>query len=162
MSTLTTTVTTAAAIGSATFGGVLFAFSGFVMRGLDQAPARASVVTMQQINLAAPRAPLATVMVGTTALCVVVGGLAVRDLARGDGGAGPWLALAGSAAFLASIVITGGYHIPHNDAFASVAADGPRAAAAWKSYADPWLSWNHARTAAALLGAGLMSVSRLV
>jgi uncharacterized membrane protein len=162
MTTLSTTVTTLAALGSATFGGITFAFSGFVMRALDQVPARTAVVTMQHINLAAPRAPLVSVMVGTSLLCVGVGGMAMRDLVRGDAGPGPWLALAGSAAFLASIAITGGYHIPHNDAFAGVAPDGGGAAAAWQSYADPWLQWNHARTASALIGAGLLFVSKLV
>ena len=162
MTSLTATATTVAAVGSATFGGVLYGFSAFVMRGLDRSPTRAAIQTMQQINLAAPRAPLVLVRVGTALACLVVAGLAVVALLRGEGRAASVLALLGCAGFLAAFVITGVYHVPHNDAFATVAADGPGAAAAWRSYADPWVLWNHVRTGAALVGALLLVLSLVV
>jgi uncharacterized membrane protein len=62
---LTQITTTIAALGAATFGGVLFAFSTFVMPGLDASPPAAAVSTMQQINRAAPRSLLAFDMVAT-------------------------------------------------------------------------------------------------
>ena len=160
--TINATLTTFAAVGAATFGGVLYSFSAFVMRGLDRSPTSAAVLTMQQINLAAPRAPLLIVMVGTSVLCLAVAGLGLRAVIRGQAGPGTWLALAGCVCFLASIVITGVYHVPQNDAFASAAADGPGAATAWSSYADPWLLWNHVRTGAALLGSLLLVLSLAV
>src|SRR4051794_38582966 len=156
------TLTTIAAVGAGTFGGVLYSFSAFVMRGLDRAPTAAAVQSMQQINLAAPRATLVVVMVGTSVLCLVVAATSVVSLVRGPGGAGPWLALLGGAAFLVSILITGAYHVPHNDAFATVTAGAPGAGAAWSSYADPWLLWNHVRTGAALLGSLLLVLSLAV
>ena len=54
----TTILTVLTALGAATFGGAMFAFSGFVMYALDRTPTRAAVQAMQEINLAAPRAPL--------------------------------------------------------------------------------------------------------
>lgn len=151
----TQTATVIAALGSATFGGVLFAFSAFVMPGLDASPPSAAVVAMQQVNRAAPRSPLAVEMVATLVLCLVVGAGALLRLRTG-GGAGTLLILAGCALFVASFAITAIYHIPHNDAFASVAADGPGAAQAWHDYARPWELWNHVRAASALAGSALM------
>jgi uncharacterized membrane protein len=153
--TLTQTATALAALGSATFGGVLFAFSAFVMPGLDASPPDAAVVTMQQINRAAPRSPLAVEMVVTLVLCLVVGiGALVR--LRSAGGGSALLVLMGCLLFGVSFAITAIYHIPHNDAFASVAADGRGAAQAWHDYAHPWELWNHVRATSALAGSALM------
>ena len=146
MSTEILTVLTA--LGAATFGGALFAFSAFVMHALDRTPTRSAVEAMQQMNLSAPRAPLVVVMLGTTALAV-----ATAVLVRSP------LVIAGCAAFLASIAITGLFHIPRNNALADVDAAGPDAAAAWAAYSGPWQRGNHVRTAAALGGALLLVVS---
>ena len=137
----------------------MFAFSAFVMHGLDRAPVPSAVAAMQGINLSAPRPPLVLVMVGTSLVSVVVAVLVCVDLARGEGGAGSWLALAGCAAFVASIVITGVFHIPRNNALADVDPDGPDAASAWAAYSGPWQRGNHVRAAAALGGALLLSLS---
>ena len=80
---------------------------------------------------------------------------------RGDGGLGSGLVLLGCLLYVASFAITAIYHIPHNDAFASVAADGPRAAQAWRDYARPWELWNHVRAACALAGSAAMVVGLL-
>jgi uncharacterized membrane protein len=153
MPTITDTLTVATALGSATFGGAMYAFSGFVMHALDRVPARTAVEAMQAINLSAPRAPLVLVMAGTTLVSLPVAGEAVADIVRGEGGAAPWLALAGCAGFLASMAITGGFHIPRNNALASVEAGGSNAAAAWAAYSGPWQRGNDVRAAAALGGA---------
>jgi uncharacterized membrane protein len=162
MDTLTITLTTVAALGAATFGGAMFAFSAFVMHALDRTPTRSAVEAMQQINLSAPRPPLVVVMVGTSLVCLAVGVLAVADLSRREGGVAPWLAIAGCAGFLASIVITGRFHIPRNNALAEVDADGPDAGAAWAAYSGPWQRGNHVRAGCALAGAALLVVSLTV
>ena len=154
-----TTVT--AALGAAIFGGVLFAFSTFVMPGLDAAPPSAAVATMQQINRAAPRSLLAVDMVATAGLCVAVAVLAVTRL-RSEGGAGHALLLIGAVLYVASFAITAIYHIPRNNAFDSVAAGGPHAAQAWRDYARPWELWNHVRATAALAGAASLLVGLVV
>jgi len=156
---MTTLLTIVTLLGSATFGGAMFAFSAFVMHGLDRAPAQSAVAAMQGINLSAPRAPLVLVMVGTSLVSLAVAVLVCVDLAAGEGGGDSWLALAGCAAFLASIAITGGFHIPRNNALADVEPDGPDAASAWAAYSRSWQRGNHVRTAAALGGALLLALS---
>jgi uncharacterized membrane protein len=158
----TTILTVLTAVGAATFGGAMFAFSGFVMLALDRTPTRAAVLAMQEINLAAPRPPLVTVMVGTTLTSLALVVLAVLDVVRGDATSATWLTLAGCAGILAGIVITGRFHIPRNDALASVDPDGPDAAAAWTAYSGPWQRGNHLRTACTLAGAALLVVSLTV
>ena len=159
MSTVTTTLTIVAAMGAATFGGALFAFSAFVMHALDRTPTRSAVEAMQQINLSAPRPPLVLVMVGTTLVSLALVVFSAVDLFTGDATAASWLTVAGCAAFLASIVITGTFHIPRNNALASVAADGQDAASVWAGYSGPWQRGNHVRTAAALGGALFLVLS---
>jgi uncharacterized membrane protein len=156
----TQALTVLAALGSAAFGGVLFGFSTLVMPGLDESPPAAAVVTMQQINKVAPQSLLAVDMVVTLVLCLVVAGAALLRL-RGHEPLGPGLVLLGCLLYAVSFAITAIYHIPHNDAFASVAADGPQAAQAWRDYARPWELWNHVRAACALAGAGAMIVGLL-
>ena len=76
--------------------------------------------------------------------------------ARGRRASAPDSSLLGCLLYVASFAITAIYHIPHNDAFASVAADGPHAARAWHDYARPWELWNHVRAACALAGSAAM------
>ena len=159
----TQVVTVLAALGSAAFGGVLLGFSTLVMPGLDDSPPAAAIATMQRINQVAPRSLLAVDMVVTLVLCLVAAVAALLRI-RGDGGLGSALVLLGCLLYAASFAITAFYHIPHNDAFASVAADGRHAAGAWRDYARPWELWNHVRAACALAGsaarvAGLLARS---
>jgi uncharacterized membrane protein len=163
LTTITTVTTATTALGAATFGGVLFAFSTFVMPGLDAAPPPSAVATMQQINRAAPRSLLAFDMVATLALCVVVAVLAVLQLRHGrsasgagGGASGELLLLVGVGLYVVSFAITAIYHIPRNNAFDNVVANGPHAARDWHDYARPWELWNHVRAGAALAGAASM------
>ena len=145
---LTETLTIATALGAATFGGAMYAFSAFVMHALDRTPTRAAVEAMQQINLSAPRPPLVLVMVGTSVLSVVTAVVAHTPLV-----------IAGCLAFLASIVITGTFHIPRNDSLAGVDPSGREAEAAWAAYSGPWQRGNHVRATTALGGALLLVLS---
>jgi uncharacterized membrane protein len=69
------------------------------------------------------------------------------------------LVIAGSLAYLASMVITGTFHIPRNNALADVVPEGPDARAAWAAYSCPWQRGNHVRASAALRGARLLVLS---
>ena len=73
---------TVAAVGSGVMGGVLFAFSSFVMPALNRIPAREAVLAMQSINERAP-AGLGLPLVGTA---LVSGALAVHAIAARDDG----------------------------------------------------------------------------
>lgn len=158
---LTEITTITAAIGAATWGGVLFAFSTFVMPGLDAAPPSAAVSTMQEINRAAPRSLLAFDMTATLVLCLAVAVLALVRL-RSDGGVGSVLLLVGAALYVVSFAITVIYHIPRNNDLDSVLATGPQVAQEWHDFARPWELWNHVRAATAIAGATSMVVGLLV
>ena len=145
---LTETLTIATALGAATFGGAMYAFSAFVMHALDRTPTRAAVEAMQQINLSAPRPPLVLVMVGTSLLSVVTAVVAHTPLV-----------IAGCLAFLVSMVITGAFHIPRNNALAGVDPAGPDVEAAWAAYSGPWQRGNHLRASVAIGGALLLVLS---
>jgi uncharacterized membrane protein len=148
ISTTWTTLLVAAALGAGVVGGVLYAFSAFVMRGLDRVPTASGVLAMQQVNLAAPRAPLMVPLMGTALLSVV---LLVRGvvLLRGGQPTG-WFVLAGAVLYLAAFVITAAYHVPRNDALAALDPTAPGTAAAWQTYVADWTRMNHVRAAAAI------------
>ena len=158
---LTEMTTVTAAIGAATWGGVLFGFSTFVMRGLDNAPPSAAISTMQEINRAAPRSLLAFDMMATLVLCLAVAVLALVRL-RSDGGVGNLLLLVGAALYVGSFAVTVIYHIPRNNELDDVLATGQQAAQAWHDFARPWELWNHVRAATAIAGAASMVVGLLV
>ena len=59
----------------------------------------------------------------------------------------------GSALYLAGIVLTIVYHVPHNDSLALVDPNAAGAAAEWARYLSQWTAWNHVRTLTSLLAA---------
>ncbi len=146
---------TATAVGSGVMGGVLFAFSSFVMPALNRVPAREAVLAMQSINERAPQG-LGLPLIGTAVGSVV---LAVHALATRDDG---WeLRLTGAALYLLAFGITAGYHIPRNNALDRVDATSADAARAWADYYGGWVRWNHARSAAAIAGSAAYVASLL-
>lgn len=154
MSWLTAGVT-ATAVGSGVMGGVLFAFSSFVMPALNRIPAREAVVAMQSINERAP-AGLGIPLVGTA---LGSGVLAVHALATRDDG---WeLRLAGAGLYLIAFGITVAYHIPRNNALDAVDPNGVELGRTWADYYGGWVRWNHARTAAAITGSAAYIASLL-
>lgn len=136
-------LTWATALGSALMAGVFFAFSSFVMRGLRALPPAEGIAAMQAINVAAPKGAFVAVLM-LTALPAL--GLVVASGLRWDA-AGAGLRLAGGLAYLGSIVVTAGYHVPRNDALAKLDPHAPGAARAWATYASDWTTGNHLRTA---------------
>jgi uncharacterized membrane protein len=128
-------------VGVALVAGAFFAFSAFVMQGLDRAPGREATVAMQGINETAVTPLFILAFLGTTVLCVALavwGGMHL-DVARGR------LALAGAVLYVVGVFgVTVGGNVPLNDRLAQ-AAPG---AAAWADYYGRWLALNHVRTAA--------------
>jgi uncharacterized membrane protein len=142
------TLTIVAAVAAAVVGGVLFAFSTFVMPALRRMPGTTGMPAMQSINKLAPASPaFMLALMGTAALCA---GLAGWFALTRWGEPGTAWVLAGCALYLLVIVITGAYHVPRNDRLnlldpAAAGMDGT-----WRRYVSGWLAWNHARTAAAV------------
>jgi uncharacterized membrane protein len=136
-----------AALGCALAAGVFFAFSSFVMQGLDRLPAAGSVASMQAINATALTPVFMGALFGTALLCLAVAATAVPDLDLASGR----YRLAGSAIYLlGTIAVTRVFNVPLNHALDRTDADGPEAAAAWRRYLSHWQAWNHVRTVASL------------
>lgn len=152
---LLTALTVAGAVGSGLVGGVMLAFSTFVMGGLRELPAPQGIRAMQRINAAAPRPVFMFAFIGTGILCLVLIVQALTDPGR----TGAALRLIGGGCYLLAIAITGGFHIPRNNALDSVDPDAPDAAGLWRRYLREWLPGNHLRVLTAGAGTTLLSLS---
>jgi uncharacterized membrane protein len=145
----------AAAVGAGLTAGVFLAFSTFVMTGLGRAPAAAGVRAMQEINRAAPSPVFMLTLFGTAVLAV---GLAVTAVVS-RGPAWGWV-VGGAAAYLVCVLLTVGYHVPRNEALATLDPADPGTLEAWRTYLVDWTRLNHLRTLSAAAGSVLLLLSR--
>lgn len=152
MSTVTESVLVAAtALGSATVGGVFFAFDAFVLHGLTALPDGRGAQAMRSINISAVRPALMTALFGTAALAVAVGVLAVRS---DDGTYAALLGVGAGAYLFGTVLTTVVWNVPLNNALA--AADGT---AGWAGYLRRWKTANRFRMVFALAGAAALLVA---
>jgi uncharacterized membrane protein len=149
-------LTSAAAVGAAAVGGLFYAFSTFVMRGLDRTDALDAITAMRGINAEAQaNAPFLAMFFGSTLLAVGVGVIAALHL-RQPGNA---YLLAGAALTIVAAVVTVAFNVPLNnklDALDPAGLSPAEAVAQWQAYRGPWTAWNHVRTVAPLLGSVLL------
>lgn len=139
----------AAAISSGVLGGVLFAFSSFVMPALRRIPPPQGISAMQSINRQATTLAFGALIASTVVLAAGVG---VHAALHGDSpGAG--LVGAGSVSVLVALAITGAYNVPRNNRLASFDAMTDVAANYWPTFLNEWLGANHLRTAACIAAA---------
>jgi uncharacterized membrane protein len=155
MTTTIRAIAIGASIGAAVSGGVLFAFSTFVMKALGRLPAPQAISAMQSINKFAPNPLFMTVLFGTAAACVPLSVSALRNL---DDPSSKYV-LIGAVLYIAGIVLTAAYHVPRNDALARIDPAGAGSAELWSSYLHNWTAWNHVRTATSIGGAIVLAVS---
>ncbi len=148
-------LTAVAAVGAGLMAGVFFAFSAFVVQALRELPDVAGLSAMQAINRAAPSPLLLLGLVGSALVC---GALAISALTRLDEPAARYQ-LAGCALYLAGFMLTIVYHVPRNDALATVDPTSAGAVDAWRSYIGGWAAWNHVRTLSCLAGAVALVLS---
>lgn len=137
-------LTIVTAVASAAVGGLFYAFSTFVMRGLDRTDPAEAAVAMRGINAEAQaNAPFLLLFLGTGLLALVLGVIAVihRD---------PVL-IAGAVLALIPVVITIGFNVPLNNRL--------EAGLDWQSYLGPWTAWNHVRTVSGLLGGAALVIA---
>jgi uncharacterized membrane protein len=149
------TLTIIAVVGSGIVGGVFFAFSTFVMRALDRLQHSRSIAAMQSINRAAPNAWFMLALLGTALVCLV---LAV-DAAVHWGRSGSGYRLGASILYLIAVVVTIGYHVPHNNALATLDPNAASAVTEWTRYSSGWTAWNHLRTLTPLAATVLFAVA---
>jgi uncharacterized membrane protein len=142
-----------ATVGCGLMGGLLFAFSNFVMRALSQQPPEGGIRTMQAIN-AYILNPLFLVMFLGTALATSI--LTVTAILRLASPGMPLL-LAGCCLYLiGTFGVTLVFNVPLNN---RLAVQDPRTAEAaqfWLTYVSRWMTWNHVRTIASLLATVLL------
>jgi uncharacterized membrane protein len=154
MSAGLTLLTGAAAVGSATVGGVFYAFSTFVMPALRRLPAPQGVAAMQAINVAAVGPGLMVALFGTACACAAVTVWAgVSWQTRRS-----LLLIAGSAFYLAGAVgITAAHNVPLNNRLAAYEPADRQFDQVWQHYLRSWTAGNHLRAAACLAGAALLT-----
>ena len=146
------------ALGAATMGGVFFAFSTFVMKGLGRLPPSQGVAAMQALNLDAPTGLFLASLLGTSGASLL---LAVISLMRWSE-PGAALRVAGAAVYLAGCIgVTGAYHVPRNDALAALSPSSAEAIAYWPRYVEDWTAGNHVRAAAGLVAATLLMLAMM-
>ncbi|GLY18772.1 membrane protein [Kineosporia sp. NBRC 101677] len=138
------------AVGCGLVAGVLFAFSGFVMAGLNRVAPGQAVAAMQGINVTALRPPLMIAVFATGAGAVAVAVIALRSTE----GSLRALLLAGAALYLlGGVGVTGAFNVPMNNALDALNPSSADIAQHWQHYLTRWTAWNHVRTAACLTAA---------
>ena len=152
-------LTLVTALGAGLTAGVLFAFSTFVMKGLNERPPAQAIDAMNAINRHAPNPWFMTAVFGAAlgSLVLIVGSLLAWFIGRGIASGivnitGAMRELAGGALFLVSVAITVACNVPRNDALAAVDSGSPTAAATWTAFYREWTLWNHVRTLGAFAG----------
>jgi len=144
------------AITSGLMAGFLFAFSVCVMKALSRLPPAQGITAMQLINVVVLNPLFLSVFVGTAAVCVVLGVSSLLMWHQPDA----LYRLTGSALYLVgTLAVTIAFNIPRNEALATVAADSADAAKRWQQFLREWTTWNHVRTAAALLAAAMFTIA---
>ena len=151
-------VTSAAALTVAAAAGMMYAFSTFVMRGLDRTGPVDAITAMRGINAAAnTNALFLLAYFGAAILSVAAGVLAALKL--GEPGA-VWV-LAGGVVGVLGAIITIAFNVPLNNHLDTADPAGlsiADAAREWQAYYSTWTAWNHVRTATGVVAAILMVV----
>ena len=145
----------AAALGSGLLGGVLFAFSSFVMPALRRIPVPQGISAMQSINRQATTFAFGALIAVTVLLAAGVGLQAA--LHRDQPGAG-WVG-AGTLSVLIAMAITGGINVPRNNRLATFDAASSEAAQYWSTFLTEWILANHLRTAFCIIAAASFTIA---
>ena len=139
-------LTLLAAFGAALVGGVLLAFSDFVIRALGRIAPEAGVAAMNQINVTVLRSWFLRTFFLTGLLSLALIAVALVRWRWPDS----YLLIAGGALYLLGpILVTMRCNVPLNNA---LAREGGRA---WAEYLVAWTRWNHLRTVASFAAAVL-------
>ena len=143
---------TIAAISAGLMAGVYFAFSGFIMRSLDQLGAAPAADAMNAINEVILRSWFMALFFGSTLLYVVLAAVAVFNTNL----AGRWLLFAAGLIYvLGMFVCTALFNVPLNNRLAEAGSDDNAKAEAWTYYFKHWTLWNHLRSVCSLSAVAL-------
>ncbi len=155
MDQLIPVVGTMALLGSALLGGIFFGFSSFIMKALAAVPSAEGIGAMQSINVVVINPSFMGAFFGTAVLSLVAGGLALA----GWGHPSASFFLGGALFYLVgTILVTMLGNVPLNDQLAAVSTTDSAARDVWDYYLGRWTTWNHVRTAAAMVAALLYTL----
>lgn len=139
------------ALGAGIIGGVFFAFSTFVMRGLSRVPASEGISAMQAINIAVINPVFLGVFLGTAALCAMS---IVAAMLRWQRPGAAYLLAAALLYVVGSFLVTMICNVPLNNALANLTPAHANAADQWADYLRRWTIWNHLRMLASVASSG--------
>ena len=142
------------AVACGLVSGIFFAFSTFIMQGLDALAPEQGITAMQSINRLAITPLFMTALFGTALLCVA---LIVWAALAWDRPQARWIAPASALYLIGSIGVTIAANVPRNDALAELDPAAASSASRWSAYVSEWLAFNHVRTVASLIAAALLT-----
>jgi uncharacterized membrane protein len=148
------TVVTAVACGLV--AGFFFAFSACVMKALARLPAAQGVAAMQSINVVVINPLVMAALFGTGLACGV---LVIASVVEWGEPYAVYLLVGGLVYLVGAIVLTGAYHVPRNNALATVDPNGADTASHWDRYVRTWTAWNHVRTVSPLISAAILTIA---
>jgi uncharacterized membrane protein len=96
---------------------------------------------------------------GTAVACVA---LTVSPLFAWDERFAPYLLVGSTLYLVGTILLTIAYHVPRNEALATVEPYSADAESHWPRYLSGWTAWNHVRAAAALTAAATLTIALYV
>ena len=156
MNNLLFVLTLCSVLGCGLMAGVSFAFSTFVICALARLQPTQGIEAMQSINRTVIGPWFLGVFLGTAAACILLAGSALWRWHE----PGAAYLLVGSLLYLiGTVLVTGIFNVPMNDALEDVEPSSNDASGLWASYLSKWMVWNHVRTAAALLGAASLMLA---
>ncbi|MEQ9814336.1 MAG: DUF1772 domain-containing protein [Azospirillaceae bacterium] len=149
----------AASVASALIGGVLFAFSTFVMRALALRPAPEGIGAMQAINVTVMSPLVMGIYMGTVPLGIVA---TLAAWAAGwSGGAVLLMALAAATYTVGVVGVTGAGNVPLNNRLARLQPAEPESAGFWRHYCRRWTRLNHIRSVSGPAAGALFALAPL-
>lgn len=144
---LTAPVTFIAILGCGVTAGIMFAFSAFVMDALGRLPAPQGIAAMQTINVVIISPLFLLVFLGSTLLCLLLGGTTLFNPQQ----PGAMWRLLGAVLFIAGVMfVTATFNVPLNDELDKVDPASLEGAKLWEHYLTVWTRWNHVRTLTAI------------
>lgn len=149
-------LTSITAVACGLVAGFFFAFSTTVMKALARRPAAQGLAAMQSINVVVINPLVMGTLFGTALACAV---LVVGSIIEWGEPYAVYLLIGGLVYLVGTILLTIVYHVPRNDALATVDPNSADAERHWRRYVQGWTAWNHARTVAPLAAATLLTVA---
>jgi uncharacterized membrane protein len=151
MTRLWDVLTAVTVVGSGLLAGVFFAFSAFVMSGLQRLPERDGAAAMRSINVTAQRPPLMIALFGVSALCVA---MIVRAIATWSQPGAGWLLGGAILTIVGALGVTAAVNVPLNNRLEA-------GTVAWSKFLAGWDPANHARTVLCLAGCAVLLIGAI-